>query len=146
MRVVLQRVKEAKVFVESELKGQIASGYLLLVGIAENDDEIVVEKMADKIKKLRIFEDEAGKINVNILTAGGEILSVSQFTLLGNTKKGNRPGFDNAAVPERAKYLWQSFNNMLKSEDIRVAEGVFGAKMEVSLVNDGPVTFVLDSN
>jgi D-tyrosyl-tRNA(Tyr) deacylase len=146
MKVVLQRVKEASVSVDEKIKDTIGRGLLLLVGISKEDRSETVERMARKISKMRIFEDENGKMNLDILQVGGEVLSVPQFTLLGDTSKGNRPGFDNAADPKDAEALWKKFDNVLRQDQVPVKEGEFGAHMEVSLVNDGPVTFVLESN
>ncbi|NQT33395.1 MAG: D-tyrosyl-tRNA(Tyr) deacylase [Candidatus Omnitrophica bacterium] len=144
MKAVLQRVKSARVAVGGHEKASIDKGFLLLVGIAREDTPDVVRAMARKISKLRVFEDEQGKMNLDINEIGGKILSISQFTLLGNTDKGNRPGFDPAAPPDEAKKLWEDLNEELKKRGIPVAEGEFGAKMEITLVNDGPVTFVLN--
>jgi D-tyrosyl-tRNA(Tyr) deacylase len=118
---------------------------LLLVGIAKDDSIGDVERMAKKVVNLRIFEDADGKMNLNIRQAGGEVLSVSQFTLCADTRKGNRPGFDMAAPPEMAKEYWERFNELLRQDELTVEEGVFAADMKVGLVNDGPVTIMLDS-
>lgn len=144
MKIVLQRVKEASVAVGGEVIASIGRGLVLLVGVSRDDTIQVAEPMARKISSFRIFEDAEGKMNLDIRETGGEVLSVPQFTLLGNTEKGNRPGFDDAANPSEAKAIWESFNEYLKSSGITVATGEFAAHMEVSLVNDGPVTFVLD--
>ena len=144
MKVVLQRVKEASVAVEGKEKAAIKTGFLLLVGISKEDAPETVSKMAQKISKLRVFEDEQGKMNLDVAEVGGEILSVPQFTLLADTQKGNRPGFDQAATPQNAETFWRSFNDALRSGGVSVAEGEFGAHMEVSLVNDGPVTLVME--
>ena len=146
MKVVLQRVKEASVSANGKVTGAIEKGMLLLVGISTEDGPEVVERMAHKISKMRIFEDENGKMNLDILQVGGEVLSIPQFTLLGDTSKGNRPGFDNAAEPKAAEALWKKFDDALRQDQVTVKEGEFGAHMEVSLVNDGPVTFVLELN
>ena len=145
MRVVLQRVKEAAVTVGGKEIASTGRGFLLLVGVSKEDTPDAAEAMAKTIGKLRVFEDENGKMNLYILQAEGEVLSVPQFTLLADTTKGNRPGFDNAASPEEAKALWEEFNKALEGENVSVKKGDFGAHMEISLVNDGPVTFVLDS-
>ena len=145
MKVVLQRVKQAAVDVGGERKAQIKKGFLLLVGIGREDDREVVGAMARKVSKLRVFEDTEGKMNLDLREAGGEVLSVPQFTLLGSTEKGNRPGFERAASPDKAEALWKDFNEVLRSCGVAVSEGRFSAHMEVSLVNDGPVTFILDS-
>ncbi len=144
MRIVLQRVKEASVAVDGKVIASIGKGFLLLVGVSRDDTERIAEPMARKISSLRVFEDSEGKMNLDIRETEGEVLSVPQFTLLGNTEKGNRPGFDNAAEPEKAKAIWESFNSHLESGGIKVSGGEFAAHMEVSLVNDGPVTFVLE--
>ena len=144
MKIVLQRVESASVTVKEKLISQIGKGYLLFVGIHKDDNEAVLEKVAEKILNLRAFEDANGKMNHNILRFGGEILSVPQFTLLGDIEKGNRPGFDQAGEPEKAKKLWNIFNDMLKLKNIEVKEGVFGEHMQVSLVNNGPVTFIIE--
>ena len=145
MRIVLQRVKEASVATRGTQKAFIAKGLVLLVGIGKGDNEEAARKMAGKISKMRIFEDDAGKMNLDIRQTGGEVLSVPQFTLFGDTEKGNRPGFDNAAEPGEAKKLWEKFNAFLEEENIVVKTGEFGYHMDVRLVNSGPVTFVLDT-
>jgi len=145
MKIVLQRVKEAGVSVGGTEKAKIEKGLLLLVGVGRNDTGEVADFMAQKITKLRVFEDDKGKMNLDIREIGGEVLSIPQFTLQANTDKGNRPGFDYAADPKDAKSLWEKFNEALKLTGLSVAEGEFGAHMEVSLVNDGPVTFIIDS-
>ena len=145
MRIVLQRVKNASVEVGGKSISSIKSGFLLLVGVAKGDSSSEAKELAEKVSKLRVFEDQEGKMNLDAKELKKEILSVPQFTLLGSTDKGNRPGFDDAASPEEAKSLWKEFNSFLSSFGIKVEEGEFGEHMEVSLVNDGPVTFVLDS-
>lgn len=144
MQIVLQRVKSAHVHVDEQLVGSTETGYLLLVGIENSDTAEIMEKNARKIVNFRVFEDEFGKMNLNILQAGGSILSVSQFTLCANMDKGNRPGFDQAALPELAIPLFEAFNQHLRSFGVKVETGIFGAHMEVSLVNDGPVTFIIN--
>ena len=144
MKIVLQRVKEASVAVGGKVIASIGQGLVLLVGVSKEDTLQVAVPMARKISSFRIFEDAEGKMNLDIRETGGEVLSVPQFTLLGNTEQGNRPGFDDAANPSEAKAIWESFNQHLKLSGITVATGEFAAHMEVSLVNDGPVTFVLD--
>lgn len=146
MKIVLQRVKEASVSSERKKTVSIGGGLLLLVGIGKNDKEEEAERLAKKIRNLRVFEDENGKMNLNILEKGGEVLSVPQFTLLGDTEKGNRPGFDAAADPRKAEALWKHFNGALTLEGVKVLEGMFGKHMDVKLVNDGPVTFILESS
>lgn len=144
MRVVLQRVLEASCTIEDEVTGAIRNGYCLLVGIGPDDTEQTLEKMAAKILKLRICSDEQGKMNLNVLQTGGAILSISQFTLYADCRKGNRPGFAGAAAPQKAEELYHRFNEIL-ARDIRVETGQFGADMKIALINDGPVTILLDS-
>ncbi|MBB6633966.1 D-aminoacyl-tRNA deacylase [Cohnella thailandensis] len=145
MRVVLQRVSEASVRVEGKIVGEIGNGLLLLVGIAPGDGDKELAWMADKVAGLRIFEDDAGKMNLSVEEVRGAILSVSQFTLYGDCRKGRRPNFLGAAKPEIASELYDRFNGLLREKGFEVATGVFGAMMAVSLVNDGPVTLILDS-
>lgn len=145
MRVVLQRVSEASVRVEGKIVGEIGKGLLLLVGIAPGDGDKELAWMADKVAGLRIFEDEAGRMNLSASEIGGEILSVSQFTLYGDCRKGRRPNFMGAAKPELASVLYDRFNGLLREKGFNVGTGVFGAMMDVSLLNDGPVTLILDS-
>ncbi|MGG1313897.1 MULTISPECIES: D-aminoacyl-tRNA deacylase [Cohnella] len=145
MRVVLQRVANASVRVNGSVVGEIGAGLLLLVGIKQEDTEADLAWMADKVAGLRIFEDGEGKMNLSLMDVGGAVLSVSQFTLYGDCRKGRRPNFMAAARPEKASELYDRFNAMLREKGITVATGIFGAMMEVSLVNDGPVTLVLDS-
>ncbi|WEV40733.1 D-aminoacyl-tRNA deacylase [Lactobacillus sp. ESL0681] len=144
MRVVIQRVNQAQVAVAGQVIGRIDRGLLLLVGIKEGDDLAMVQKAASKIAKMRIFEDENGKTNLAIKDVGGQVLSVSQFTLLADTKKGNRPSFTKAMRPPKSKELWQKFNDELVNAGLQVATGEFGADMQVSLENDGPFTVVFD--
>lgn len=144
MRVVIQRVNHAQVDIAGETVGKIGKGFLLLVGIKEGDELPVVKKAADKVAKIRIFEDEDGKTNLSLKDVHGEILSVSQFTLLANTKKGNRPSFVEAIRPPKSKELWEDFNHELEQDGFHVETGEFGAEMQVSLENDGPFTIVLD--
>ena len=146
MRVVLQRTGQASVSVDGQILGQIEKGYVLLVGITESDDERIVEKMAMKIHDLRIFEDEQGKMNLSIEQIGGSVLSISQFTLYANCRKGRRPSFDQAARPQQARLLYEVFNEALRKTGLSVETGIFGAHMKVELMNDGPVTLVLDSS
>ncbi|WP_239615234.1 D-aminoacyl-tRNA deacylase [Cohnella mopanensis] len=145
MKVVLQRVSEAKVTVEGEVVGQIGAGLMLLVGVGQEDTEQDLVWMADKLAGLRIFEDEAGKMNLSVEDVNGAILSVSQFTLYGDCRKGKRPNFMGAARPELAESLYEQFNERLRARGLQVETGRFGAMMDVSLVNDGPVTLILDS-
>ncbi len=144
MQIVLQRVKSASVRIDGQVVGSIEAGYLLLVGIENSDTPQIIEKNARKIANFRVFEDEQGKMNKDIMQVGGSILSVSQFTLCANMDKGNRPGFDQAALPPMAIPLFDMFNQQLRSFGITVETGTFGAHMEVSLVNDGPVTFIIN--
>lgn len=144
MRVVIQRVNKAQVTIDNEVVGKIKRGFLLLVGLREGDELDQVKKAASKIAKMRIFEDENGKTNLSLKDVNGEILSVSQFTLLANTKKGNRPSFVEAMRPPKSKELWEDFNQELENKDFHVETGELGADMQVSLENDGPFTIVLD--
>ena len=146
MRVVLQRVKYASVKVDGKLINEIGIGYMLLVGIRNGEQKQDVEKIAKKISGLRIFEDENHKLNRAIKDVNGEILSISQFTLYADLKKGNRPSFVDAANKEEAINLYEYFNNLLASYDINVKTGIFGADMKIELLNDGPVTIIIDSD
>jgi len=145
MRVVVQRSKEASVTVEGQIVGQIPFGLMLLVGVTHEDTETDCAYLADKIANLRIFEDESGKMNVSVRDIGGQILSVSQFTLYGDCKKGRRPNFMEAARPEYAQRMYEAFNEELRKQGLHVETGVFGAMMDVRLLNDGPVTLILES-
>ena len=145
MKVVLQRVKHASVTIDGAVHGKINQGYLLLVGITDGDTEAEAKKLADKVVDLRIFEDENGKLNLSLKDVDGSILSISQFTLYADCKKGRRPSFIDAAKPDLAIPLYDYFNNKIKEYDIHVETGIFGADMKVELLNDGPVTIVLDS-
>ena len=145
MRAVVQRVCEASVAIDRQVVGEINQGFMILLGIHEEDTLKDVEYLVGKIAKLRVFEDEAGKMNRNIAAVSGSVLSISQFTLYAETKKGNRPSFIKAAKPEIAIPLYEAFNQGLQSEGIPVATGEFGADMKVSLINDGPVTIILDT-
>jgi D-aminoacyl-tRNA deacylase len=145
MRVVVQRSKNAKVTVNGEITGQISKGLVLLVGVTHQDSEEDAAFLAEKIVNLRIFEDDAGKMNLSLLEVGGEILSVSQFTLYGDCRKGRRPNFMEAARPEQAIQLYDVFNGLLREKGIKVETGIFGAMMDVELVNDGPVTLIVES-
>ena len=144
MRVVVQRVNNASVKIAGNTVGQINKGLLLLVGLKEGDGVEQIKKTATKIAKMRIFEDENGKTNLAIKDVGGQILSVSQFTLLADTKKGNRPSFIKAMKPPKSAELWEQFNEELKKQGLTVETGEFGADMQVDLQNDGPFTIVLD--
>lgn len=143
MKVVIQRVKGAKVKVEGRSIAEIERGLLLLVGVGRDDKLEEIERLAKKVINLRIFEDEQGKMNLNIMQINGRILSVPQFTLYADTSRGNRPGFELAAEPEMAKERWERFNEMLREGGVDVRAGVFGAHMDVELINDGPVTILL---
>lgn len=145
MKVVLQRVRCASVRVDEAVVGEINQGFLLLVGITQSDTLDVVKKMAKKCSELRIFEDEQERMNLSLSDVGGSILSISQFTLYADCRKGRRPGFDRAAKGDVAKPLYEAFNQELETLGYQVETGVFGADMKVSLLNDGPVTIVLDS-
>lgn len=145
MRAVLQRVSHAEVTVDGEQVAAIGRGYVVLLGVTHGDDDSDARYIADKIASLRLFEDEAGKINVGITDIGGEVLVVSQFTLYADCRKGRRPSFTDAAPPEVADRLYQRVAEMLREAGVPVQTGVFGAHMQVALVNDGPVTILLDS-
>ena len=144
MRVVVQRVSHASVTVEGEVIGKIGKGYLLLVGFSGDDNEEIIRYFVKKIMDLRIFEDENGKMNLSIRDVQGEILSVSQFTLYADCRKGNRPGFTDAAGAAEAAVLYDLFNSVLR-EQTEIQTGQFQADMKVELLNDGPVTIILDS-
>jgi D-tyrosyl-tRNA(Tyr) deacylase len=143
MRVVVQRVLKAAVFIEEEVVGKIDKGYLLYIGISVKDDEKTAIKMAEKIHNLRVFEDENEKMNLNLNQVEGSILSISQFTLYGDTKGNNRPSFIEAARPEQANPLYELLNKELEKHH-RVEKGIFGSHMKISSVNDGPVTIVIE--
>ena len=145
MRCVVQRVSRASVTVEGKITGQVEKGYMVLVGVEQGDDEQDVRYCADKVAGLRVFEDENGKMNRSVKDVGGAVLAVSQFTLLGDARHGRRPSFSNAARPEEANALYEAFCQALRAENIRVETGVFQTDMQVELVNDGPVTILLDS-
>lgn len=145
MRVVVQRCKEARVTVDGAVSGAIEEGLMLLVGVTHGDTEKDAKYLADKIAGLRIFEDEAGKMNYSVTDTGGAVLSVSQFTLYGDCRKGRRPNFMAAAAPAEAERLYDYFNQELSAGGLRVETGVFGAMMDVSFTNWGPVTLILDS-
>lgn len=146
MRVVLQRVSDASVAIENKTVGSIQQGYLLLVGAEDTDGAEEIDYLVRKITRLRVFADEAGKMNLSIQDIGGAILSVSQFTLYADTKKGNRPSFVRAGNPEHANKIYEQFNDKLREEGLKVETGEFGADMQVNLVNDGPVTILFDTD
>ena len=143
MRVVCQRVSEARVRVDGEVRGEISTGVVVLLGVASEDTPVEAARLAEKVARLRIFADERGKFDRSLLDVGGSALVVSQFTLIADTRKGNRPSFANAAAPDVAEGLYEQFCAALQALGVPVATGVFGAKMAVELVNDGPVTIVL---
>jgi D-tyrosyl-tRNA(Tyr) deacylase len=145
MRAVIQRVKSAAVYVDGQLSGKIGNGLLVFVGVAKGDNEDDLSYMASKLPDLRIFEDTSGKFNLSLKEKGGEILIVSQFTLYGDCRKGRRPSFTEAEEPTAAKNLYDQFISKLREQRISVQTGEFQAKMEVHLINDGPVTLLLDS-
>ncbi|MCS6903217.1 MAG: D-aminoacyl-tRNA deacylase [Candidatus Bipolaricaulota bacterium] len=145
MRIVLQRVLEASVEAEGQIAGRIGPGLLIFLGIAKGDTEHDVTFLADRVLGLRIFEDEAGKMNLSVKDVNGELLVVSQFTLYGSTLKGRRPGFDAAAPPDQARVLYELFLQELRRSGLKTESGIFGARMRVSLINNGPVTFILES-
>ncbi len=146
MRAVVQRVSSARVTVEGSVTGNIAAGFLILLGVGRNDTSAVAVSMAEKIANLRIFEDDQGKMNRSLLDAGGSALVVSQFTLYGDARGQRRPSFIAAAPPEQAKKLYEEFTDALSKLGVTVATGVFQAMMSVELVNEGPVTILLDSD
>lgn len=146
MKALIQRVQSASVRVNQELISDIKQGFLVLLGIEKNDTKHEADYLTCKILNLRIFEDSAGKMNLSISDIKGEILVVSQFTLAGNTEKGNRPSFTTAADPKTANVLYQYFTNRLKESGLVVKNGIFQADMKVSLINDGPVTFLLEKS
>lgn len=145
MRLVIQRVDQASVEIEGKVTGKIKKGFMVLVGIKNDDQETIIDKMVDKLIHLRVFEDEDEKLNLSLLDVNGEILSISQFTLYANCKKGRRPSFLDAAKPEISKPLYEQFNEKLREKGVHVETGIFGAMMNVSLINSGPTTIILDS-
>ncbi len=144
MKALIQRVKHSSVTIDGQLYSKIGKGILVLLGVEKGDDKINAEKLAEKIAKLRIFEDEDGKMNRSVIDVCGEILVVSQFTLCGDCKKGTRPSFDKSAPPEVAEKLYEYFAQQLKTLNIPVCTGKFRAMMDVELINDGPVTFMIE--
>lgn len=145
MKVVVQRSKQASVTVEGRVTGEISFGLVVLVGITHEDTMQDVQFLAEKVAHLRIFEDEEGKMNRSLVDVGGEVLSISQFTLYGDCRKGRRPNFMQAAKPDEAKMLYEAFNEALRAKGIKVETGVFGAMMDVQLTNHGPVTLIIES-
>jgi len=146
LKAVIQRVARASVEVEGKIVGQIRGGLVVLLGVARGDTETDASYLVKKIPALRIFDDENGKMNRSLAEIGGGVLAISQFTLVGDTRKGRRPGFDQAADPPVAQHLYEHFIRQLReTTDLTVETGVFGARMKVELLNDGPVTFILDS-
>lgn len=146
MRTVIQRVSQASCTIDGKVNGEIKKGYMILVGICDEDTEEIVEKMANKIVKLRINDDENGKMNLNLDAVNGDILSISQFTLYADCRKGNRPSFTGAGNPQHASKMYDYFNEYLRSLGVHVETGVFAADMQIELINDGPITIVLDSD
>lgn len=145
MKAVLQRVTRASVEVDGRIVGRIGAGLLVLLGVAKGDEERDLLYLVEKLHTLRIFADDQGKMNRSLVEVGGEVLLVSQFTLLGDTTKGRRPGFDRAAAPDEARTWYEQAVTRLRAVAVKVETGVFGAHMQVELLNDGPVTFLLDS-
>jgi len=146
MRAVVQRVSRAQVTVAGEVVGRIGPGYMVLLGVSREDDEAAADYVAEKIAGLRVFEDEAGKMNRSIQDVGGAVLAISQFTLYGDVRRGRRPGFDRAGRPEQAEPLYERFVARLRELGLEVQTGRFQTHMEVELVNDGPVTILVDSD
>lgn len=146
MKFVIQRVKHASVTVEGEVLGKIGKGFMVLIGVSETDNETIADKMVQKLINMRIFEDENGKTNLALKDVGGELLLISQFTLYADCKKGNRPSFIKAGSPDKANALYQYIIEKCREEIPIVEEGEFGADMKVELLNDGPVTIILDSD
>lgn len=144
MKALIQRVKYVSVTIDGELYSKIGQGILVLLGVEKGDGEANADKLSDKISKLRIFEDECGKMNKSIVDISGEILVVSQFTLAGDCKKGTRPSFDRAENPQRANELYLYFTERIEQKNIPTKTGVFGAMMDIELLNDGPVTFMVE--
>lgn len=146
MRLLIQRVTAASVSVDGEIIGKIGKGFLVLAGFRKGDVKTEIKRLSDKCINLRVFEDDDGKMNLSLLDTGGELLVVSQFTLYANCKKGRRPGFDNSMPPDEAENFYNLLLNEMAASGLKVEKGVFGAKMEISLVNDGPVTILLDGD
>ncbi len=145
MRIVIQRVKNASVTVDNEVIGSIKQGLLLLIGVCEEDNQEDIDWLINKVLNLRIFNDSDGKMNLSVLDIKGEILSISQFTLFASTKKGNRPSFIKSAKPDFAENLYNQFCEQMNSSGLTSQKGIFGADMKVELLNDGPVTIIIDS-
>ncbi len=145
MKVVLQRAKNARVISNNKIVGAVDSGVMILVGVTHEDNIMDARYLADKIVNLRIFEDDEGKMNLSLLDVGGSVLSISQFTLYGDVRKGRRPNFTSAAKPEHAEKMYDTLNDLIRKKGARVETGAFGKMMEVDFVNDGPVTIILDS-
>jgi D-aminoacyl-tRNA deacylase len=145
LRAVVQRVSEARVLVEGSVVGEIGAGLCVLLGVADADDQDTAGRLASKVARLRIFENEEGKFDRSLLEVHGSALVISQFTLIADTSKGNRPSFSHAARPKEAQPLYEAFCGALEDEGVEVARGLFGARMLVELANDGPVTIVLES-
>lgn len=146
MKALLQRVTAASVSVSQETIGQIEQGLLVLLGVEKNDDEVIAKKLMDRLLAYRVFSDVDGKMNLSVKDSGGSVLLVSQFTLAADTRKGLRPGFSSAAAPQQAEALYEFCVNHISAQGVDIAAGQFGANMQVSLVNDGPVTFLLEIN
>ena len=146
MKAVIQRVSSASVMVEGKIVGEIEQGFLVLLGVKRGDTTEDAAYLARKIAKLRVFNDEAGKMNLSLEQVGGAVLAVSQFTLYASTRDGNRPGFSEAAAPDDGNRLYKTFCELLRNENISVQTGIFQTEMKVSLVNDGPVTIIIDSS
>lgn len=146
MRAVVQRVKKSSVTVDDKITGKISHGLMVLIGVEDGDDEKDASYIAEKVTGLRIFEDEEGKMNRSVMDVKGDILAVSQFTLLGDVRKGKRPSFTKAAAPESANDLYRKVIGMIEEKGVHVEEGIFQAEMMVEIHNDGPVTILLDSN
>ena len=146
MRFVIQNVTEGNVSIDGQIKGSVGRGFVVLIGIAQTDNEQIADKMVDKMFRLRVFEDENGKTNLNLEQVDGGLLLVSQFTLYADVKSGNRPGFSRACKPDRASELYDYIVEECRKRNDKVGTGEFGADMKVSLVNDGPFTIILDSD
>ena len=146
MRAVVQRVSEARVEVDGKTVGEIGAGLCILLGVARGDDAVAAERLAGRVARLRIFENDEGKFDRSVLDAGGSVLVVSNFTLLADTAKGNRPSFSEAAEPAQAELLYESFCVALRELNVSVETGIFGSRMRLELANDGPVTIVFETS